>query len=266
MKLTYGNYLQIDGLIGLQKPLSVPVEHDEMLFIIIHQVYELWFKQIIWEIDKFNDALENDGILEFIRGLKRVHCIQRVLNAQIEILETMSPDEFNSFREKINPASGFQSYQFRNLEFKLGLKNVKHLENFKNNKEVYAVLAKSFAEPGVFSVFVSYLKRQGLVSENYNLESFPREAIESLTGAIAKCYKQSKDNYDVYMACEALIELDENLMKWRYLHVLMVERMIGSMRGTGGSAGVKFLQKTLSYKCFPELWSARNKLGSGKIY
>lgn len=263
--LTYDRYLKIHDLLALQQELSDPKEHDETLFIIIHQVYELWFKQILHEVNRCQQTLRTGKLAPLLRSLKRIDSIQKVLVHQVDILETMAPNEFNRFRDRLNPASGFQSHQFRILEFQLGLKDKRYLRFFEHDPVTYQKLMESLNQPSLFDEFLGYLKAQNfsvpevVIGRSLGEEAQPNAELVEVFHTI---YQDHEKHYEIYMACEALLDLDEQLMLWRYRHVAMVQRMIGDMRGTGGSKGAQYLQQTLQKRAFPELWDVRNKLGS----
>lgn len=262
--VTYGSYLKVNELLGLQHPLTKPEQHDETLFIVIHQVYELWFKQILHELDAAEEALKNDQPMLFIRIAKRIGTIQSVLTHQVDVLETMTPVDFNRFREKLNPASGFQSMQFRVLEFRLGAKEAAYMKFHQHDAKATKELEAAILHPTVYDHFLAMLKRRGFAIPDAALKRDVRQPYQSIDGvrdAILKIYRESDRHYDLYSTLEALIDLDEGLLLWRYRHVAMVERMIGNRKGTGGSSGVKYLTHTLAKRFFPEIWEARNGLG-----
>ncbi len=266
--LTYGKYLKVHELLSLQQELSDPKEHDETLFIIIHQVYELWFKQILHELDNMEARLATDQLMGMVRSLKRISTIQRVLIQQIEILETMTPNEFNRFRSNLNPASGFQSYQFRVLEFRLGIKNQAHLNFFAHDPEAHRKIEEAMQRPTVYDHFLAYLGRQGFAIPTDILKrdvTTVHELSPEVARIFADVYENPDENYPLYMALEGLYDLDEFLVSWRFRHVQMVRRMIGDMGGTGGSLGARYLQTTLSKSAFPELWETRNLLGQSSL-
>jgi tryptophan 2,3-dioxygenase len=254
--LTYSRYLRVKELIALQQPLSDPPAHDEMLFIVIHQVYELWFRQILHELEAFITTINQDRILVATRMLERVSEIFRVLIQQVDVLETMTPVEFNRFRSKLNPASGFQSFQFRELELIAGADPAEYQRFFALEPEWRTRLEQRSARPTLRSAFVSLLVRKGLVGA----EASP-EAIEA---AVLTIYE--KELVALESLCEALIRFDEQIALWRYRHMQMVERMIGRKKGTGGSLGVAYLETTLRKRYFPELWAARTHMGAGSGY
>ncbi|MFW7382068.1 MAG: tryptophan 2,3-dioxygenase [Oligoflexus sp.] len=262
--LTYDRYLKINELLNLQQELSSPKEHDETLFIIIHQVYELWFKQILHEVERCQATLKSGQLVPMLRSLKRIDTIQKVLIHQIDVLETMAPNEFNRFRDRLNPASGFQSHQFRILEFTLGLKDHRYLKFFEHEPSTFEKLASKLKQPSLYDNFLHYLKAQKYpVPEDVLQRDLTtiHEPSQALTEMFAEIYQNHEKHYELYMICEALVDLDEQLMIWRYRHVVMVQRMIGDMKGTGGSQGARYLQQTLQKRAFPELWQVRNHLG-----
>jgi tryptophan 2,3-dioxygenase len=252
-RLTYGSYLGINELLALQRPLSEPAHHDELLFIVIHQVYELWFKQLLHELGAVIAALDADNLLHVAKFFRRIHTIQRLLEQQVDVLETMTPQEFNAFRDNLNPASGFQSVQFREMEFLCGIRNRDTLEHIVLEEHQRARLLALLDEPSLYDHVKALLARRGFAVAT------PEELIESYR----LIYTDSERHYDLYLLLEDLIEFDERLLLWRGRHVRMVERMIGQRRGTGGSPGVSYLEATLRAKLFPELWDVRTRLGSG---
>ena len=262
--LTYGTYLKVPELLGLQESLSVPAHHDEALFIIIHQVYELWFKLILHEVDTAAEELGQDRLYEGTRLLRRVVEVQRLLIQQVRILETMRPQDFLGFRYNLNPASGFQSIQFREVEFLLGLKNPAVIEQLVCDAAERQRLERRLAEPSVSDAFDALLARRGLVPAGSAAPSAPSEPTREedwRLEALVRIYEDPETHADLLALCEVLIEIDECLALWRAHHVQMVERMIGSRRGTGGSAGVSYLQSTLPKRAFPDLWRVRSRLG-----
>lgn len=262
--LTYGTYLKIPELLDLQRSRSSPAHHDEMLFIVIHQVYELWFKLILHEVDSATGELQSDGVHEATRLFRRVVEVQRLLIHQVRILETMRPQDFLGFRYHLNPASGFQSIQFRELEFLLGLKERAVLQRLVCEPAEIERLERRLAAPSVSDAFDALLLRRGFPRTPEPSPPDPdgrsREEDWRLQ-ALVKIYEEPERYGDLLALCEVLIEADECLALWRAHHVQMVERMIGSKRGTGGSAGVGYLQSTLPKRVFPDLWRVRTHLG-----
>jgi tryptophan 2,3-dioxygenase len=256
---TYSQYLKIDGLLQLQDPRSEPEEHDEMLFIVIHQVYELWFKQILHELDRLVDHLNNDALDRGGHQLRRVRHIFKTLISQIDVLETMTPLEFLSFRAFLDESSGFQSAQFRELETLVGVTDTFDLEFFASDPEEYARLEARIAEPTLWDAFVGYLHRNGHPMPDSAIDrdpTAPVEADEAVQKVIIGAYRTDPR---LLSLCEALTDLDEALQEWRYRHVMMVQRTIGTRMGTGGSSGVDYLRSTLFRQCFPDLWAVRSQ-------
>ena len=258
--MSYGSYLKIDELLGLQQPSSDPVEHDEMLFIIIHQVYELWFKEVLHELDEMVDHLDAGHPALGGHQLKRVLKIFKTLIAQLDVLETMTPLEFKSFRSFLANSSGFQSAQFRELEFLLGQKSRQHLDRFAHNEREYQNLARRYSEPTLWEAFVRYLHRHGA--------DIPQDFLDrDVTGAVGYSAGVQQALVEIYRTdpvtsrlCESLTDFDEGLQEWRYRHMMMVHRTIGTQMGTGGSAGVEYLRSTLFRPAFPDLWAIRSVL------
>jgi tryptophan 2,3-dioxygenase len=250
--LTYGSYLKISELLALQQPLSDPPQHDETLFILIHQVYELWFKQTLHELDAAVRFLDADDLLKVAKAFRRIHAIQRILEMQVDVLETMTPQDFNAFREGLNPASGFQSAQFREIEFRCGLPpNEKALAHLALTPEERARLDRRLREPTLYDALKGYLRRHG----------FDVSSHDAIVATFRTIYENDEKHYAVYMLLEDLIDFDERVLLWRGRHIAMVERMIGMKPGTGGSLGVAYLQTTLQRRFFPELWEVRTVLG-----
>jgi tryptophan 2,3-dioxygenase len=250
-KLTYGSYLHIDDLLSLQRPQSDPPHHDEMLFIVIHQVYELWFRQLLHEIEAAIRRLDADDVLKAQKCFRRIHAIQRLLEQQVDVLETMSPQEFNAFRSRLNPASGFQSAQFREIEFLCGAQRTSEHQHLEPTNAERDRLERRLAASSLYDALKGLLMRRG----------FATATPPALIASYKAIYENSDEHYDLYMLLEDFIEFDERFLLWRGRHVRMVERMIGMKPGTGGSLGVAYLEKTLSKKFFPELWDVRTELG-----
>ncbi len=258
--LTYGRYLKLDELLSLQQPLSEGPEHDEMLFIVIHQVYELWFKEVLHEIDYVCRLMEEGDRPRVLHTFKRVLTILKVLVAQLDILETMTPLEFLSFRERLEAASGFQSHQFRELEFALGRKSEKAAQRFPEGSVGRARLGRRFTEATLWDAFLRYLGTEGHpVPEAHLNRDVTRsvETSEEIQEVLVAVYREASDAASV---CERMVDLDEGIQEWRYRHVKMVERTIGTKRGTGGSAGSAYLRTTLNEPVFPDLWAIRARL------
>ena len=258
--VTYGNYLKIDELLSLQQPRSEGPEHDELLFIIIHQVYELWFKELLHEFDRVVHLLAADEPHRVQHTLKRILTILKVMVAQLDILETMTPLEFLSFRARLEAASGFQSDQFRQVEFLLGAKNEKALARFPEGSRAREALMRRYPAPTLWDAFVHYLAREGYRIPEAQLSrdvTTPPASSPELQTILIDVYRGDPKNAEL---CERLVDLDEGIQEWRYRHVKMVERTIGTRRGTGGSMGAAYLASTLARPLFPDLWEIRGQL------
>ncbi len=248
--LSYNKYLRVPELISLQETLSDPKSHDELLFIVIHQTYELWFKQILHEIDATVKWLEENRAFRANHSLRAVVGIEKVLVTQIHLLESMAQIGFLEFRDRLNPASGFQSMQFRELEFLSGAKDEKLLKSFADEEFAFKRLTSRFDAPSLADAFWKLLEKSGLKVET------PDERVRSIVEILTEPEKHS----EFFLMQDLLVEHDENIALWRYHHVLMVERMMGLKRGTGGSEGANYLRSTLEKRFFPELWEARTRL------
>jgi tryptophan 2,3-dioxygenase len=257
---TYASYLKIDELLSLQQPRSAGPEHDETLFIVIHQVYELWFKELLHELDRVIQLLEADDSHRSQHTLKRVLTILKVMVAQLDILETMTPLEFLSFRERLDAASGFQSDQFRQLEFVLGVKSEQTLSRFPEGSRARVALERRYRAPTLWDAFLHYLLREGYDVPQSCLGRDVIAAVEpspDIQRIIVDVYRRDPKNAEL---CERLVDLDEGIQEWRYRHVKMVERTIGTRRGTGGSAGAAYLRESVGRPLFPDLWEIRAQL------
>jgi tryptophan 2,3-dioxygenase len=253
---TYAEYLNIDPLLRLQQPGG---EHDELLFIVVHQTYELWFKQILHEFDRLQELLAADDLPRAGHGMKRVLTILKVLVAQVDILETMTPLEFLGFRERLGAGSGFQSAQFREVEFVLGHKRPAAFEQFPVGSAERAKLEARFRQPGLWDWFAHFLAKRGfavpveLLNRDVTQPPAPSPALQK---TLIHIYRTDPA---VAAFCERLVDLDEGVQEWRYRHVKMVERTIGTKSGTGGSAGAEYLRTTLLRPVFPDLWAIRTE-------
>ena len=238
-ELSYGTYLKVPELLRLQQGLSQ--EHDELLFIVAHQVYELWFKVVLFELEAARERIDADDLFFARHHLQRVHVIEQLLVEQINVLETMSPQDFLAFRSKLAPASGFQSVQFREIEFLSGLKEPKYVARLDATPEEVTRLRKRLDEPSVDDAFRALMQRRGSPS-------------------LLEVFRDRQRHGDLFDLCEALLDHDETFAHWRARHVLMVERQIGSKTGTGGSSGAEYLRSTLDKRFYPELWEVRSQL------
>jgi tryptophan 2,3-dioxygenase len=260
MALTYSQYLELESILNAQNRLSPGPEHDEMLFIIIHQTYELWFKEILHEVDYLKKLLDSTNLPRSLHTLKRILTILKILVAQIDILETMTPQEFLSFRNRLESASGFQSAQFRELELVLGKRTSGMLDRTHFAEEEKSKIEKRFYEPTLWDAFIHYLSNSGYnipqdhLNRNYAQPVSSSTAIQNI---IMQIYSSDPINSQI---CELLVDLDEGFQEWRYRHVKMVQRTIGTKKGTGGSDGVQYLMKTLNQPFFPDLWEIRTEL------
>jgi tryptophan 2,3-dioxygenase len=258
--VTYASYLNIDDLLTLQQPRSQGPEHDELLFIVIHQVYELWFKQLLHEFDRVRRLLDTKEPHRAQHTLKRILTILKVMVAQLDILETMTPLEFLTFRERLEAASGFQSDQFRQIEFVLGVKSEAAIRRFPDGSRARAALERRYREPTVWDAFLRYLSQEGYAVSRSHLERDVVAAIEpspDVQQILVALYKKDTKNAEL---CERLVDLDEGIQEWRYRHVKMVERTIGTKSGTGGSTGAAYLRETIGRPLFPDLWQIRSQL------
>lgn len=249
--LTYGGYLAVPELLELQRLRSDPAVHDELLFITVHQAYELWFKQLIFELESIRDRMIEGEPERARHYLTRVHAIERVLIEHIEVLRTMTPQDFLEFRSLLSPASGFQSAQFREVEFLSGLKDRRYLRELAATPEELERLARRLDEPTVWDGFIALLEANGL--------PMPEDDEEARRESLLQVARETK-HAPLFGVAEGLLDHDEAFAQWRYHHVLMVEREIGAKPGTGGSAGVEYLRSTLHKRFFPELWGLRSHL------
>jgi tryptophan 2,3-dioxygenase len=247
--LTYGSYLKIPELLSLQELRSNPAVHDELLFIVVHQAYELWFKQLLFELEAARDAMVADRTGRARHLLARVRSIERVLIEHIQVLQTMAPQDFLEFRAVLTPASGFQSAQFREMEFLSGLKDERFLDDLATDSAERDRLERRLRETTMWDGFVAMMQTHGFPMPDDDAEA-----------RAASLVAMARERGEVFAVSEGLMDHDETLAQWRFLHVLMVEREIGAKRGTGGSSGVGYLRSTLDKRCFPELWGLRSRL------
>jgi tryptophan 2,3-dioxygenase len=256
--LTYTSYLALDEVLAAQRPRSA--EHDEMLFIVIHQVYELWFKQLLHELAHLQRILEQGGGPQAMHTLRRVLTILKTVVAQIDVLETMTPREFTSFRDRLESASGFQSAQFRELEAVLGRRERRVLDAYEEGSPERVRIEAALTRPSVYDHYLRYLVASGYAIPLERLErdvAAPVEPSRDVQLAILAAYR---DNGEAAEVSERMVDMDEGVQEWRYRHVKMVERTIGDKPGTGGSAGVAYLQRTVGAPLFPDLWAVRSEL------
>ncbi|MCH7904759.1 MAG: tryptophan 2,3-dioxygenase [Armatimonadetes bacterium] len=259
-KLDYSSYLQLDKLLDSQKPLSDPEHHDEMLFIIQHQTSELWMLLAIHELTSAIDWIKKDKLEPCFKILSRVKHIQRMLFEQWAVLETLTPSEYVQFRGVFGQASGFQSHQYRTIEFLFGNKDSNMIKVFKHDETIHSKLEETLRTPSLYDEFLRYLHRQGFAIPDSCVERDWTEQYESneeLLQVFKLIYDNPRDNWNAYNMCEKLIDVDEQMSLWRFRHVKTVERIIGHKRGTGGSSGVSFLRQVVDIRLFPELWDVR---------
>jgi len=262
--LTYTSYLKVNELLGMQTVLSDPQHHDELLFIVSHQVYELWFKQIIHELQEICRLLDADEPAPATQYFERIHRIQHLLIEQLPVLETMFASDFAQFRDHLRPASGFQSVQFRKIEFLCGAKNQKMVELAGDNDPIRTELNAAMQAPTIYDHLLRHLARSGIAVPKSILErdvSQVHQPSEELSTAFIEIYRDPYKNYARFRLCEHFLEFEERFSLWRFHHVKMVERMIGSKGGTGGSSGARYLMSTVSIQFFPELWMVRSHIG-----
>jgi tryptophan 2,3-dioxygenase len=255
-RLTYSDYLRLDRLLSAQQPRSG--EHDEMLFIVVHQIYELWFKQLLHELGKLQDELESGETTHAMRTLRRALAILKIVVAQLDVLETMTPTQFTRFRDMLGTSSGFQSAQFRELEAVLGRRDPVMVAVYDKGSQERERIEAAASRPSLFDSFARYLTGQGYGVPADILHrdvSQPLEASDGMQQVLKQVYD---DDTDATAVCELLVDLDEGMQEWRYHHVKMVERTIGGRRGTGGSAGATYLRTTLGQPTFPDLWAVRS--------
>lgn len=262
-RMSYGSYLQLDTLLSAQQPVSHPEHHDELLFIIQHQTSELWLKLVLHELVSARDLIAADDLPAALKRIARVKHIQRSLTEQWSVLATLTPSEYLEFRGVLGNASGFQSYQYRAVEFILGNKNAGMLKVFESNPDAHALLARLLAEPTVYDEFLRYLARRGYAVPDSALQRDVTQGYamnEELFDVFRTVYQHPNEHWQAYETCEELVDVEENFQLWRFRHLRTVQRIIGRKRGTGGSSGVDFLRKALDLTFFPELFAVRTEL------
>ena len=262
-KLSYGRYLHLDELLSAQHPLSRPEHHDELLFVIQHQTSELWLKLALHELTTACDDLARDDLALALKRLARVKHVQHQLIEQWSVLATLTPSEYGQFRGFLGTSSGFQSYQYRAVEFVLGNKDERLLEMFADDATAQRILTDALDRPSLYDEFLRLLDRRGLPVPDELLHRDVRAAhVENaeLVGVFRTIYADPDRYWDVYEACEELVDLEENFQLWRFRHLKTVERTIGFRTGTGGSSGSAFLRRALELTFFPELYAVRTAL------
>jgi tryptophan 2,3-dioxygenase len=259
--MTYGGYLGLDQLLSAQHPISE--HHDEMLFVIIHQTKELWLKQIIHELDLSRTLIRSDSLIEVHKALSRVSRIQAVMTLTWDVLATMTPTDYTNFREVLGSSSGFQSAQFRQFEYLLGLKDGGHLRFQEEGSAPYSALLEALHRPSIWDEANAALARAGFSLPPDALErdwAEPYQPNNGVEAAWAEVYQHTGKHWGLYQFAEKLVDIDDSLATWRHKHVVTVERIIGAKPGTGGTPGVAYLRSTVGKRAFPELWSLRTRL------
>ncbi|GEL17561.1 tryptophan 2,3-dioxygenase [Pseudonocardia asaccharolytica] len=263
---TYGAYLHLNQLLSAQHPVSRPVHHDELLFIVQHQTSELWLKLVLHELDFVRDRLADDELRPALKGLARVKHIQRTLTDQWSVLATLTPSEYAEFRRFLGTSSGMQSFQYRAVEFALGNRDATMLELFADDPPAHALLITELKRPTVYDEFLRHLARHGhavpaeLLSRDVRR---PHTFHPGLVAVFRRIYEHPREYWPAYETCEELVDLEENVQFWRFRHLKTVERTIGTARGTGGTSGVGFLRAALDISFFPELYAVRTEIAPG---
>src|SRR6476661_6989767 len=263
-KMSYGDYLRLDTLLSAQQPLSEPPQHDELLFIIQHQTSELWLKLLIHELRSARNLLRDDQLGPALKRLARVKHIQHTLTDQWSVLATLTPSEYAEIRPFLATSSGFQSAQYREVEFLLGNKNADMVAVFAHDEGARTALDALLREPSLYDEFLAYLARRGYAVPAECLDrdwSQPYRSNPDLVEMFAEVYAAPEQHWGVYETCEELVDVEDNFQEWRFRHLQVVQRTIGHKVGTGGSSGVDFLRRALSLTFFPELYEVRTRIG-----
>ncbi|WP_269747772.1 tryptophan 2,3-dioxygenase [Agromyces laixinhei] len=262
-RMSYGGYLDLPTLLSAQRPISRPVHHDELLFIIQHQTTELWLKLVLHELQTARDLLRADELAKALKCVARVKHIQKTLTEQWSVLATLTPTEYGQFRGVLGNASGFQSYQYRAVEFVLGNKNAKMLSVFESDAAATAILTEALEAPSLYDEFLRLLARAGYPIPSSVLERDVTLAWTfrpELVPVLASIYADTDEHWAAYETCEELVDLEDNFQLWRFRHLKTVERIIGNKTGTGGSSGASFLRRALELTFFPELYAVRTEI------
>lgn len=263
-QMSYGDYLRLDLLLAAQQPQSDPPQHDELLFIVQHQTSELWLKLMVHELRSARDLLATDDLAPALKRLARVKHIQRVLTDQWAVLATLTPSEYAEIRPFLATSSGFQSAQYREVEFLLGNKDADMVRVFGHDREAYAALEALLAEPSLYDEFLRHLARHGYGVPADVLDrdvTVPHALSPGLVDVFATVYAAPAEHWGVYETCEELVDVEDNFQQWRFRHLQVVQRTIGHKVGTGGSSGVDFLRRALDLTFFPELFAVRTRVG-----
>lgn len=264
-RMSYGGYLQLDTLLSAQLPVSTPEHHDELLFIVQHQTTELWLKLVLHELASARDLLRADELAPALKRVARVKHIQKTLTEQWSVLATLTPSEYAEFRGFLGNSSGFQSWQYRAVEFVLGNKNRRMLSVFEADAAATALLTELLDAPSIYDEFLRYLHRAGHAIPDSVLSRDVSEAWvyePTLVPVFTHIYENARENWAAYEACEEFVDLEDNFQLWRFRHLKTVQRTIGMKTGTGGSTGATFLQKALELTFFPELYAVRTEIGA----
>ncbi|WP_158866574.1 tryptophan 2,3-dioxygenase [Leifsonia sp. AG29] len=264
-RMSYGSYLDLDTLLSAQHPVSVPEHHDELLFIIQHQTTELWLKLVLHELESARDLLRADRLPPALKRIARVKHIQRTLTEQWSVLATLTPTEYAEFRGFLGNSSGFQSFQYRAVEFVLGNKNARMLSVFADDAEAQGRLSELLEAPSIYDEFLRYLARAGFDVPRGVLDRDVTQAhvmTPELVPVFREIYENASEHWSEYEACEEFVDLEDNFQLWRFRHLKTVQRTIGMKTGTGGSTGAAFLQKALDLTFFPELFAVRTEIGA----
>jgi tryptophan 2,3-dioxygenase len=264
-RMSYGSYLDLDTLLSAQHPVSMPEHHDELLFIIQHQTTELWLKLVLHELESARDLLRADQLPPALKRIARVKHIQRTLTEQWSVLATLTPTEYAEFRGFLGNSSGFQSVQYRAVEFVLGNKNARMLGVFADDADAQALLSELLEAPSIYDEFLRYLARAGFDVPRGVLERDVTQAhvmTPELVPVFREIYEHASEHWSEYEACEEFVDLEDNFQLWRFRHLKTVQRTIGMKTGTGGSSGSSFLQKALELTFFPELYAVRTEIGA----
>ena len=264
-RMSYGGYLDLDTLLAAQRPISRPEHHDELLFIIQHQTTELWLKLVLHELESACALIQADELAPALKRVARVKHIQRTLTEQWSVLATLTPSEYAEFRGVLGNASGFQSWQYRAVEFVLGNKNARMLEVFGSDPHAVATVGRALEEPSLYDQFLRYLARRGYPIPQAVLDRDVTQAwtfTPALVPVFTSVYADAERNWAVYETCEELVDLEDSFQLWRFRHLKTVERIIGMKSGTGGSSGAPFLRRALELTFFPELYAVRTEIGS----
>ncbi len=263
-RMSYGGYLDLPTLLSAQRPISDPEHHDELLFIVQHQTTELWLKLVLHELESACALIRADDLAPALKNVARVKHIQKTLTEQWSVLATLTPSEYAEFRGVLGNASGFQSWQYRAVEFVLGNKNAKMLEVFRADPAAYDTVKRALEEPSLYDEFLRFLARQGYAVPASVLERDVTRAwtfTPELVPVFGDVYSNPDRNWAVYETCEELVDLEDNFQTWRFRHLKTVERIIGMKTGTGGSSGAPFLRRALELTFFPELYAVRTEIG-----